>query len=209
MLHRAFGISPVLCCRGIAILALFCLNCGGRTLGDPDSTGAIDAGPCPIGEPAADTSCLTNGIVCGYGSSRRSDCRVVFTCEGRRWVKGAASCPSVPSDFCPTEPMKAAECAPKGFDGLPPRADGLGPGCVHANGAICHCPCLGGRCDPTSRWQCFDPPAADCPPVAPNLGTACDVESRECTYGHSCSPPGTRVRCLDSRWQRSPAICPL
>jgi hypothetical protein len=61
---------------------------------------------------------------------------------------------------------------------------------------------------PPPAWGCGTP-AADCPKITPNAGTACSQEGQSCTYGQPCGISGQTTTCTDGAWVWDNGLCPL
>jgi hypothetical protein len=160
----------------------------GAGTGSGGSTGA----PCPVMEPIGGASCagVPAGRRCTYGSSVRPECRDVWICNGSIWQTTKGICPQPPPGECgTTQPAQGTVC---------PTTDDV---CTYQD-IICICSeCPGGPCmTPPPKWSCAPPPAAGCPAVAPNDGTACSMNGLSCTYGFPCSQAGAVVDCKNGTW---------
>jgi hypothetical protein len=164
----------------------------GGGAGNAGSAGTAGAtGDCPVDAPDQDSPCAQDGLQCGYGAHPQPNCRTMATCESGTWnVVPTPPCLTSSPD-CPTDPTNPPPdvCPGEMF-------------CVYPDDQVCGCTWTGGA--PTDAgleevWECYPDPGDNCPPVAPNIGVACDVPAgTSCTYGFSCS--AYIFECVDGAW---------
>jgi hypothetical protein len=109
-------------------------------------------------------------------------------------------------------------CAPiavPGVDGCPSSKNvgqvcmTSGEMCDQGGGSIAGCGECVEVCMFPSTWSFASPPAAPCPPIAPDLGQSCTVPSTlTCTYGFCGSETGTNRQCMGGVWVDVGELCP-
>jgi len=174
----------------------------------PHSSGAPpDLTQCPAEEPALDTDCPAEGIVCTYGDGVRVDCRHARRCTSSTWVvdDNVEDCHPVPAAYCPAS-IPEGPCTPVTWDGQAIDSSGQAV-CDYAGGTTCVCNlCRTEGCGGPA-WECATPPAnPQCPPVAPNLGQPCTTSGVACKYGFPCQGGGNFV-CKTGVWYPLPSAC--
>ncbi len=166
----------------------------------PGPTGAGGSAPsgCPVGLPAAGTSCPGLFLMCTYGASDFVSCRASASCLDDGWhIQLPPPNCEVVDPACPPEaPPPQSLCPSEGVK------------CAFAGGTQCLCTtCFGGPCGPPPPlWVCGTP-GAECPEVPPNAGAPCSSEGLQCVYGDPCST-GVDARCEGGAWVWEPGVCP-
>jgi hypothetical protein len=159
--------------------------------------------PCPDEQPTHQSACDDDGVECSFGTSIQPACRVTAKCENAAWNVVVPTCPPQGAGCPPSEPTDGVLCSD------------LTAYCSYLSGTICRCSDCppGPPCPPPTQalWYCAGPPEdAKCPPIAPNVGSACNVsETTECRYG-SCATEGPYVAsCREGAWVWTLEACPL
>ena len=142
---------------------------GGSCPGGSISQGDACIPPCPAVEPSDGSSCDVANERCEYSDELEIDCR-------RRLLCDPATCAWRLEDTM-------TSCGPTSMDACPPIAAGstcdIAQACHYADGSLCWCAPEGLTCD--------HDPGDPCPAVAPRLGSPCDTEGTNCSYG-KCAP---------------------
>ena len=162
-------------------------------------SGGGSASDCPVNLPANGDACAPDMLFCTYGESARPECRQQATCSNGKFVADNSACTESPPGTCLAQPpMNGTDCTAEGA------------ACPYPDGTICVCSsCPGGPCMQFPKWQC-NAPAAGCPVVVPNAGTACSMDGQTCTYGFPCGPSGMTTECKMGAWTWQKDItCPL
>lgn len=163
--------------------------------GEASGSGGVNAGgtgnshgaDCPASLPARGP-CSQDGVLCSYGDEPSPDCRDRAVCDDGEWVITRASCTSPsPPDECPDPaPASSNACTENGKR------------CAYG-AIICQCVGIGSA----GTWTCTPPPnpMTNCPALAPNAGTSCDIEV---TCSYSCnqfSENAVSARCVEGVWE--------
>ena len=161
-------------------------------------TGGMNGGmtKCPANEPMMGDACTMQGLHCSYGESAFPMCRHQYRCDMGMWAQSGGFCQQEPGSCMPS-PVEGTACP------------GQFSYCVDGT-KLCMCPVCGGAgCPPEPWfWSCSAPPAAGCPAVVPNDGTACNDPGLACEYGIMCNEHA-RVQCTNGTWVWDPEYaCP-
>jgi hypothetical protein len=162
-------------------------GCGPATT--TTGAGGGSNGGCPVNEPVGGASCdLTAAPACSYGDTVRPECRDVWTCAGGVWSTAKTACAQFPPGVCGNMSQEGLTCTTQGAV------------CTYGD-TICMCDdCAAGPCMAPPIWQCISPPAAPCPMIAPNEGSACSTEGAQCDYGFLCAGEGEQATCTNGLW---------
>jgi len=186
----------------------------GTTPGDGASGGNTDGEPstktlCPDEEPSPASGC-EEGMICTYGVSPRRDCKTTFSCEDLQWRRTKGECRQPPAGYCPDENPSGQRCTAVNEVGAVVQR-GPGAPCEYEQ-SVCLCyGCSSRACqNGQSTWECSKRPedTTNCPGAPPNLGTGCNGDQLECTYGDPCTSSGQTVMCRLGRWEEVGALCP-
>ncbi len=233
---RQTGLGSWLACAAITVgvggAALSA--CAGKTTSTPtdgaDASTSPEAGPganapgCPATEPAQDSACTKDGLLCEYGADFDPLCNSVIVCSGTRWARpitygGAQKCPSQ----LPTIPPNPADC-PASRASVPPGACSSASTCQY-DGATCTCgvhcsnypirqpdcaPDAGvkvGCCDTSKvEWACFEGPLY-CATPRPRVGAPCTKEGEACAVSPPSECGQTTLACRGGVWSLPNATC--
>jgi hypothetical protein len=168
---------------------------GGNTCVGPC---ALDAGPsgCPGTPPPAGTICITNNLVCEYGSAPNPHCNDLWQCLGR----------DPPFTWRNVTMTSTGICSPPGTVCPSSYAAAMGTSGNCMNERICEYPegtCLCTRSpggNPVMNgpvWSCI-PLSTGCTSPRPQLGSPCTDPGPLCDYG-ACSG-GVDIQCVGGYW---------
>jgi hypothetical protein len=213
---------------GVVVLAIgVAMACNGKTTtGDSDGGPGPNASDCPSSEPAQDSSCSKEGLLCEYGTDFDPRCNDVRVCSGGKWATPffpggtTKDCPSKP---LPTTMPNPADCAST-RDKVPAGMMCSSKSTCAYDGSTCFCgawcssyplqmpPCDGGVtpncCDMTVKWHCFDGPAY-CSNPRPRVGTACTTEGQQCATGAPVECGQSIIQCTKGVWNIVNTGCPI
>ena len=139
--------------------------------------------------PEPGDPCSPAYLVCTYGDSPTTECRLAAEClVSGVWADASAMCN--PGALCPAGTETGVSCDYTDI-------------CGEADGTLCVCE--------ANLWNCAPPPdAGGCPRIMPNQGTCCDptVATGPCAYGVGKSPCllGAFANCdtQNSTWEWQP-----
>jgi len=176
----------------------------------PPTEGTACADP---GTPIPNMGTEHNSLVCGYGTSPRTDCRQIYQCksDGTWGLNDSAhfawkySCEVPPEDACPETPTPGESCGTVLSDTV------TNVVCEYEGLTVCTCSGTQALYSASGvSWQCFEPPSdSRCPPIMPNFGEGCEVQALECVYNDPCIVSGDAVFCRRGEWIMSDQQCLL
>ncbi len=169
--------------RFASLVLVVCLAaCGGST-SPADNQTQIPVS-CPASAPkegATSARCPLEGLECEYGPSADPSCNALVICSAQAWA-------STRLGACTTSP----EC-PTSYAQAPGASCTASDTCAYLQG---QCICIGGA---DTTLNCTTPQPG-CPSIRPHIGSACDEDSQQCTYGVAV---GFDLVCLDGVWRRA------